>query len=155
MLINVELSEMSSRARFRLAQLRDLPPQAAPILVSIAALKDTGTVVLSDRDSAVNRSVSLRLYFAPETGADSFLIRYYPFRRRGTKDSALLKDFRIGSIDFRSFVMQSNRGDSVKENILFAAKVIGCSLIMARVVYTTDEDLAYILEACKNWKVTP
>jgi hypothetical protein len=148
--ISMGLSEMSDGSLMDLDQLKKLPLNYAPILLSVAKLQDTTAVIPSEEDSVRNHSFSMRLFFADPADEGQFLLGYCKMLSGHSPDSSAVRDTLIGSFRFRSVVIQGG-----KEQHLLAVKNFGCVQVLLRFTYEEAGDLAEMLDICKGLTSTP
>ncbi|HTQ28055.1 MAG TPA: hypothetical protein VMI35_08005 [Puia sp.] len=148
--ISLGLSEMSDGGLIDLNQLKALPINFAPILLSISRLTDTSALVPSPEDHAGTASLSLRVYAARSEDPGQMLATLFNLATGKTLDSASIKDTLIGSMQFKYITIASQGGNSQPGNSLLATRKFGCVYVVARMVYQTEADLTDLFDLCRN-----
>jgi hypothetical protein len=135
-----------------LAQLKKLPFGFEPVILSLAKLEDTQSVIASPQE-ILDTSISLRVTVADTVDIDQYLKNFYKKIMRNGIDSPEVRPGKIGGLDYQCIsVVAPNRKGLTVHN-LFCARNFGCINLLIRICYLTESGRSLIFDACQPLKL--
>jgi hypothetical protein len=137
-----------------LAQMKNLSFEYALMFLSLTKMTDTASVIISPIEIQQNYTVSLRAVYADTLNSpDLFLKAYYKRISGKNEDVPVIKDGKLGDLDYRYFELSIMNKKGTVENKIFGARNFGCVNMLIRIIYVNDADLATITDTFKQLKM--
>jgi hypothetical protein len=135
-----------------LAQLKKMPFGFEPVILSLAKLADTGSVVPTPAE-ILDTSISFRVTAADTSDVSQYLRGFYKKIMRNAIDSPEVKLGKIGGLDYQFISVTAPNRKGLTEYNLFCARNFGCINLLIRICYLTESGRALIFDACQPLKL--
>jgi len=144
-LSEVIFTNSSTGPEVDLAQMKNLSFEYALMFLSLTKMADTASIIVSPIEIQQNYTVSLRACYADTlSNPDLFLKVYYKKITGRSENMPLIKDGKLGDLEYRYFELPIMNKKGTIENKIFGARNFGCVNMLIRITYLTDTDLALI-----------
>jgi hypothetical protein len=134
------------------AQLDKLPFGAEPILLSLASIADTASIIISP-DEKHDTTISFRAAYADTTDVNALLKGFYKRIIRNSVDTPEIRSGKIGNLDYRFISVTAPNRAGLMENNLFCARNFGCINLLIRITYLSVSGRTLLFDACKELKL--